>query len=310
MQNSTHDKEGRPVRFSHEQLTLWYGTEDAPAPLEDAVEARRGVAVTVAVQPPSPRNAVTLQYRVDQGPLQTVRAARLQTATAQGVEYYRAIFPEFCSGERVSYLPILTCSGRRAPDPETSATLGSSFRLGRAPRSGHVPSVAPSEREPEKAGTPTSRLPFELEYLASVKVPLKEPEIIGVTPEGIMVNWYWYPAEGVVAGPKLNAKVRQLGGDWMTIRRDGVGVMDVRATLETHDGALIFVSYLGYYELGENGYQEFLDRRWPTRAPTRTTPRFHASDARYQWLNRVQCVGIGEVRMRDLAYAYDLYAVR
>ena len=64
----------------------------------------------------------------------------------------------------------------------------------------------------------------------------------------------------------------------MTIRRDGVGVMDVRATLETDDGALLFVSYLGHYELGKNGYQDFLDRRWPTRAPTRTTPRFYTAD--------------------------------
>jgi len=298
------------MRFSHELLTLWYGTDDAPAPLDDAVEARRGVAVTVAVQPPSPGNAVTVQYRVDEGPLQAVRAARLQT-TAPGIEYHRATFPEFCSGERVSYLPIVTCSGRRAPDPETSATLGSSFRLGSGPRAGvRTPSDAPREQAAAKAVVPASRLPFELEYLASVRVPLREPEIIGVTPEGILVNWYWYPAEGVISGPKLNAKVRQLGGDWMTIRRDGVGVMDVRATLETHDGALIFVSYLGHYELGENGYQDFLDRRWPARAPTRTTPRFHASDARYHWLNRLQCVGIGEARMQDLVYAYDLYAVR
>jgi hypothetical protein len=299
------------MRFSHEQLTLWYGTADAPAPLDDTIEDRRGVSVTVGVQPPDPRNAVAIQYRLDQGPVQTIRAVRLRTASAQGVEYYRAIFPDFCSGEHVSYLPILTCSGRRAPDPETRVTLPSSFRLGGGPRSGgRVPNDSSRDQHPAPPDNPVGRLPFELEYLASVRVPLKEPEIIGETPEGIMVNWYWYPAEGVVAGPRLNAKVRQLGGDWMTIRRDGVGVMDVRATLETHDGALLFVSYLGYYELGENGYQDFLARRWPTRAPTRTMPRFHAADTRYRWLNRVQCVGIGEVRMKDLSYAYDLYAVR
>jgi hypothetical protein len=74
----------------------------------------------------------------------------------------------------------------------------------------------------------------------------------------ILVNWFWYPAEEVIVGPRLNAKVCPLGGDWMTIRRDGVGVMDVRATLETSDGALISVNHLGSYERGENGYQDFL----------------------------------------------------
>jgi hypothetical protein len=301
------------MRFNHDQLTLWYGTADAPAPLDDAVEARRGVSVTVAVQPPSPGNAVTVQYRVDDGAVQSVRAVRLRAGQAQGVEYFRASLPEFRTGDRVSYLPILTCAGRRAPDPQTSTTSVSSFRLSDAASSTtQTPNAPPLDEHPEEWTPPARRLPFELEYLASVRVPLGAPEIIGVTPEGILVNWYWYPAEGVVAGPRLNAKVRQFGGDWMTIRRDGVGVMDVRATLETHDGALLFVNYLGHYELGENGYEDFLEHRWPSRAPTRTTPRFHASDARYRWLNRVQCVGIGEVLMqeRELVYTYDLYAMR
>jgi hypothetical protein len=183
---------------------------------------------------------------------------------------------------------------------------GSWFRLDSAPLSCQ-PAAGAASVQP---GTPAERLPFTLEYLASVRVPLKEPEIVGVTPEGIRVNWYWFPAEGVVSGPRLNAKVRQLGGDWMTIRRDGIGVMDVRATLETDDGALLYVSYQGHYELGANGYQDFLDRRWPKQAPTRTTPRFQTAHPNYLWLNRLPCIGIGEVRMRDLAYAYDLYAVR
>jgi Protein of unknown function (DUF3237) len=297
------------VRFSHQQLTLWYGTADAPAPLDDAIVARRGVSVTVAAQPPSPSNAVTVRYRVDQSPIQAVRAVRVRTDFAQGAEYYRANFPDFWTGERVSYLPILTCSGRRVPDRSAVETLPSFFLLGE-PLSGVRVLDKPDPADDRAEWIPPSdRLPYALEYLASVRVPLKEPEIIGVTPEGITVNWFWYPAQGVVVGPKLNARVRELGGDWMTIRHDGVGVMDVRATLETSEGALLYVTYLGHYELGENGYQNFLDRRWPTQAPTRTTPRFRTAHPKYQWLNRLQCLGIGEVRMKELAYTYDLYAV-
>jgi hypothetical protein len=298
------------VRFTNQQLTLWYGTADAPAPLEGESERRR-VSVTVAVQPPNPSNAVTVRYSVDRGLVQTVRAARMRTDYGQRIEYHRATFPDFRTGDRVDYLPILTCSGRSAPDPETARTFPSSFRLACEPLSiACVASGSLQQRCPGGSLPPADRLSFSLEYLASVRVPLKEPETIGVTPEGIMVNWYGSPAEGVMSGPKLNAKVRQLGGDWMTIRRDGVGVMDVRATLETSDGALIFAHDFGHCELGENGYQDFLDRRWPARAPTRTTPRLNTAHSSYLWLNRLQCVGIGEVRLSELAYTYDLYAVR
>ena len=58
------------------------------------------------------------------------------------------------------------------------------------------------------------------------------------------------------------------------------------------------------------GYQDFLDHRWPVRAPTRTTPRLHTAHPSYRWLNRLQCMGIGEVRMTELTYTYDLYALR
>jgi len=248
--------------------------------------------LVVGVHPPNPTNSVVVRYRVDGGIVQTAPGRELQTDFQAQAQYFAVTFPAFPRGDVVEYSAVLTCAGRQVPPPQVANLFPSRFRLA------------------ERVASADDPRPLQLEYLASVRVPLKEPESIGVTPAGIMVNWYWYPAEGVVAGPKLNAKVRQLGGDWMTIRRDGVGVMDVRATLETHDGALLFVSYLGHYELGENGYQDFLDRRWPTRAPTRTTPRFHTADPRYLWLNRVQCVGIGEVRMKELAYTYDLYALR
>jgi Protein of unknown function (DUF3237) len=298
------------MQLTHDSLTLWYGTPDAPAPL-GSEEDRSGVSVTVAASPSNPSNTVSVRYRVDRGLVQTVRAVRTRTDLSRGADYFRATLPDFWSGDTVAYLPVLTCAGRRSPDPETATTLPSSFRLAAARP---TPTNSLRARMIPQAATDWApgpeRQPFALDYLASIRVPLKAPELIGETPEGIKVNWFWYPAEGVVVGPKLNAKVRRMGGDWMTIRRDGVGVMDVRATLETSDGALLYVSYLGYFDLGENGYQDFLRRRWPNRAPTRTTPRFSAAHPNYRWLNRVPCLGIGEVRMDELVYIYDMYAVR
>ena len=73
---------------------------------------------------------------------------------------------------------------------------------------------------------------------------------------------------------------------------------------------MLYVNYPGYFDLGPDGYRNFLERRWPDKAPTRTTPRFHSAEGRYAWLNRVQCIGIGEVRMSESRYVYDLYALR
>src|SRR4051794_16838125 len=117
------------MRFSHQQLSLWYGTADAPAPLDNTVQPRRGVSVTVAVQPASPCNTVSVRYRVDEGLFQSVRAARLQTDSLQCIDYFRATFPKFWTGERVSYVPILMCAGRVVPDPTTTTTFPSAFRL-------------------------------------------------------------------------------------------------------------------------------------------------------------------------------------
>ncbi|HTA21080.1 MAG TPA: DUF3237 domain-containing protein [Polyangia bacterium] len=293
------------MRFTNEQLTLWYGSADAPAPTDDAIEARRGVSVTVGVQPPSPSNVVSVQYRVDDGQPQTARGVRLATDHDRGIEYHRTVLPDFWTGERVSYVPVLSCAGRSAPDPDTAATLPSSFRLTDAPLS-----TARAERVATPPRAPTSDFPPPApRFLASISVPLQQPEIIGETPTGLLVNWFWSPNEGTVVGFGETAKVRKNGGDWMNIRRDGIGVMNVRATVETAEGALIYAEYQGYCDFGANGYQNFLDRRWPELAPTRTTPRLHTTHPKYTWVNRLQCIGVGAVHMKRLLYTYDLYAL-
>lgn len=203
----------------------------------------------------------------------------------------------------MSYLPVLRRAGRSVPDAATALTLASSFRVATAPARVVTHSADSS------AVQAATRTPTNLQYLASIRVPLNEPEVIGVTPEGLLVNWYWSPHEGTVLGMEKQAKVRQIGGDWMTIRRDGIGLMDVRATVETEDGALLYASYQGYCDFGSDGYQRFLSRQWPEAAPTRTAPRIRTSHPHYTWLNRLQCVGFGEVRMQELLYTYDLYAL-
>jgi Protein of unknown function (DUF3237) len=79
---------------------------------------------------------------------------------------------------------------------------------------------------------------YSLEHICSYCAQLQNPlEVIGPVPEGIRINFY--VTSGEVTGPKIRGILRPVGGDWFTIRTDGIGLLDVRATIETHDNALI-----------------------------------------------------------------------
>lgn len=142
-------------------------------------------------------------------------------------------------------------------------------------------------------------------YTATLQAP---PEVIGPTPEGLRLNVY--VTGGDVSGPRIQGKVRPVGADWLTIRDDGVGILDVRATIETDDGALIYAAYQGVGDAGEDGYQRFLENNPPERLVIRAVPRFITSHPDYLWLNRLQCVNIGEADLVNWIVSYDVYALR
>jgi len=116
------------------------------------------------------------------------------------------------------------------------------------------------------APAPSNRLfpDIHLEYLCSYWATLTPPEMIGPTPEGLRVNVY--VTSGEVFGPKLRGRFRPVGGDWLLIRPDGIGVLDVRATMELDDGALVYTTYGGVAELGPDGYAQFMQGKPPASA--------------------------------------------
>ena len=150
--------------------------------------------------------------------------------------------------------------------------------------------------------------PFALEHIFSYTADLdKTPEVIGQTPEGILVNFY--VTGGQVTGPKVTGQLSHVGGDWYTLRPDGVGISDVRATMQTADGALIYMAYTGVMDLGEDGCEKFVKQQLPDLIPLRVTPRYHTAHPNYQWLNRLQCIGIGQVDNSQSTVSYDVYAI-
>ena len=132
--------------------------------------------------------------------------------------------------------------------------------------------------------------------------------MIGPVAEGIRANFY--ALGGEMTGPKLNDKCRAAGGDWLTVRTDGVAILDVRTTLETQDGALIAISYSGVGDIGADGHQRFIEGKLPPILTLHVVPRCQTAHPDYLWLNRLQCLGIGEVNMETLYVSYDIYAVR
>jgi hypothetical protein len=151
--------------------------------------------------------------------------------------------------------------------------------------------------------------PYELEHVCSYTVTLAQPpELIGPVAEGLRLNAY--VSGGEVTGPRIQGRLLPVGGDWLTVRTDGVAVLDVRASFETHDGALIYLSYNGVGDLGETGYADFVSGKPPKVLALRAAPRMQTSHPEYAWVNRLQFVNVGEVDFEAFEVAYDVYALR
>jgi len=151
-------------------------------------------------------------------------------------------------------------------------------------------------------------LPYQLEHIFSYSAQLHPPEIIGPVAEGIRANFC--VASGEVSGPRVQGILRPVGGDWITMRSDGVAILDVRATVETHDQALIYLCYSGVADFGPDGYQSFARGELPPRFPIQAVMGTQTAHPAYQWLNRLQCLNIGEVDSARLVVRYDVYAIR
>jgi hypothetical protein len=94
------------------------------------------------------------------------------------------------------------------------------------------------------------------------------------------------------------------GADWILIGPDGVGRLDVRATIETHDGANLYVSYSGLLHMTDNVVQALGSGQFTEFGETYfyVNPRFETGDPRYAWLNSVFIVSQGRVGPSRVEY--------
>src|SRR5437879_13464667 len=81
------------------------------------------------------------------------------------------------------------------------------------------------------------------EFLCEISADLETPQRIGATPHGTRL--VVYVKGGAVEGPNLRGKVLPGGGDWLLVRPDGATECDVRGTLESDDGQVVYVPHRG-----------------------------------------------------------------
>ena len=137
---------------------------------------------------------------------------------------------------------------------------------------------------------------LRLERLFVAEISLAKPQELGETPQGrrriIGITG------GSFSGAKLSGRVLPGGADWQVIRADGVADLDARYTLETGEGALIYVRNRGYRHGPSNILEKLAagEAVDPSLYYMRTAPLFETGDARYAWLNRMICVATGARR--------------
>lgn len=99
---------------------------------------------------------------------------------------------------------------------------------------------------------------------------------------------------GTFSGPGIRGTVHPGGADWIT-QVSGRSSLDVRITLETDDGAIIYMTYTGVVHRGDQGLY------WRVR------PIFHTASERYDWLNHI--VAVGKNKQVPGRVAYDVFRI-
>lgn len=156
--------------------------------------------------------------------------------------------------------------------------------------------------------------PPELEFLFEARVKLHLPPIdIGSLSDGQRA--IYFIEGGSFDGPYLRGQiVPDSGADWVKIRPDGSGILDVRFCLETHDNVFIYVYWQGRFWSAEEDAEYALDLE-KTDDPNgawryyfRAAPFFETGDARYAWLNNI--VAVTKSRTGDGGPIHRVFAVK
>ena len=110
---------------------------------------------------------------------------------------------------------------------------------------------------------------------------------------------------GTFAGPELNGKLLPgASADWQIVLPDGTALGDIRHTLQTDDGALLYVQSRGI----RHGSAEVLERLGrgedvdASEYTFRTSTQIETASARLDWLNKGVFISVGGRRPDGVIY--------
>jgi hypothetical protein len=141
--------------------------------------------------------------------------------------------------------------------------------------------------------------------LMTLQVVVAPPQQFGVAPHGTRVI---APiTSGSFEGARLRGKVLPGGGDWTLLRSDGVLELELHITLETDDGALIYMTSLGLRHgppevLAALARGESVD---PSKYYFRTAPRFETGAPQYAFVNQLIAIASGDRRASGPIYTIE-----
>ncbi|MFG1948108.1 DUF3237 domain-containing protein [Nonomuraea sp. NPDC048826] len=117
-------------------------------------------------------------------------------------------------------------------------------------------------------------------------------------------------SHGTVEGLRLRGEFLPGGGDWITVGTDGVARLDVRATILTHDGELVYLTSTGRAALPAATVDRFMNGgtiAWD-QMHARSAPLFETGADSYAWLNSTVTVAVNELSLEHVDYR--IYSVR
>ncbi|TVV73345.1 DUF3237 domain-containing protein [Sphingomonas solaris] len=140
---------------------------------------------------------------------------------------------------------------------------------------------------------------LNLKPLCPAVVDVAAPLVVGKSPAGIRTIGEMRAV--TITGERMNATLAgAAAADWILVNGK-VGNIDVRMTVRTDDGALIYISYTGKLDLARPG------------GPVATVaPTFETGDERYAWLNDIQAIGRATLAVGEGGAArldYEFYEV-
>jgi hypothetical protein len=148
----------------------------------------------------------------------------------------------------------------------------------------------------------------KLRHVYRVDANLDAPVDLGETPEGHRRIIAW--TGGRAEGPDFYAEVLGTGGaDWQIVRPSGSSVADIRYTLKTDRGALLYVQSRGVRHgkpgvLARLAAGEDVD---PSEYTFRTAVSIETSDPDLAWVNDGVFVAVGGRQPGGVSY--DVYLV-